>query len=421
MKNANVQIIPVRDTKFNTKTVNIFFCDTLTTERAAYHSLIPMVLRRGTQNYPTTKELNIRCQELYSTGIYADVDKKGEVQIASFTVSFLEEKYAKEETNLFQKAVDLLFEMLGNPLLEHGCFSKNYVEQEKENLCDLIASKINNKSFYANYRCVEEMCAQEAYSIDEMGTEETVRALTAEALYSYYKDVFLKKLPVLVYVTGNVNEADLAYVSTCCEKMGLASEAGNLPSPGTLLPAKDPAKEVIEPMNVIQGKLCMGFRTQTCANDPLYPALTICNMILGGGMESKLFQNVREKESMAYYAYSRIDKFKGVLLVAAGIEIENYEKAKDLILRQVKAIQQGDITEQEFEAAINSYLDAVTQMKDKQRTQAEFYLGQTICNVEGNLDDLTEKIRQVTKEAVVQVSQRILLDTVYFLTAKEDT
>lgn len=164
----------------------------------------------------------------------------------------------------------------------------------------------------------------------------------------------------------------------------------------------------------------MGFRTQTCADDVLYPALTICNMILGGGIESKLFQNVREKESMAYYAYSRVDKFKGVLLVAAGIDVANKEKAQALILEQVKAIQQGDVTEKEFDAAVNSYLDALCQMKDKQRTQAEFYLGQTLCNVQGDLDDLTAKIQQVTKDAVVQAAQRIALDTVYFLTAAEE-
>lgn len=414
-------VIPVRDTKFNTKTVNLFFCDGLTEETASYNALIPLVLRRGTEHYPTSKAINIRCQELYDTGIYADIDKKGEVQVASFTVSVLENRYAKEEPALFQKAVDLLFEMITNPCLEQDVFKTEYVEQEKENLCDLIASKINDKSFYANYRCVETMCAGEAYSVDEMGKEKLIRTITAEDLYAYYKNVFLKKIPLVVYVTGNVSQEDLDYVAYCCEKTGLATEANQqLPVAGSILPVQGEVKEVVEPMHVIQGKLCLGFRTQTCANDPLYPALTICNMILGGGIESKLFQNVREKESMAYYAYSRVDKFKGVMLVAAGIEISKKEKAQALILEQLEAIKQGDITEKEFRAAMNSYLDAVCQMKDKQRTQAEFYLGQTICGVQGDLEALTAKMQQVTKEAVVQVAQRISLDTVYFLTATEE-
>lgn len=421
MTQSNVTIIPVRDTKFNTKTVNLFFCDTLTEERASYHALIPLVLRRGTEHYPTSKAINIRCQELYDTGIYADIDKKGEVQVAAFTVSVLENRFVKEEPDLFRKAVDLLFEMVANPCKEKGTFKREYVEQEKENLCNLIASKINDKSFYANYRCMETMCAGEAYSVDEMGTEEIVRAIDPEALYAYYQQVFLKKLSLLIYVTGNVEQADLEYVAASCEKWGLASQAPDaLPMPGLILPAQGPIKEVTEPMHVIQGKLCLGFRTQTCANDPLYPALTLCNMILGGGIESKLFQNVREKESLAYYAYSRVDKFKGVMLVAAGIDVANKEKAQALILKQLEAIQHGDITEREFQAAINSYLDAVCQMKDKQRTQAEFFLGQTLCGVQGDLDAVTAKMQQVTKEAVVQAAQRIALDTVYFLTAAEE-
>ena len=420
MAHSNVTIIPVRDTKFNTKTVNLFFCDGLTEEKASYNALIPLVLRRGTEKYPTSKAINIRCQELYDTGIYADIDKKGEVQVASFAASVLENRFAKEEPALFQKAVDLLFEMITNPCLEQGVFKTEYVEQEKENLCDLIASKINDKSFYANFRCIETMCVGEAYSVDEMGKEALIRTITSEDLYAYYKNVFLKKIPLVVYVTGNVSQEDLDYVAACCEKAGLAEEAGALPSAGVIVPANLPVKEVREEMHVIQGKLCLGFRTQTCANDPLYPALTICNMILGGGIESKLFQNVREKESMAYYAYSRVDKFKGVLIVAAGIDVANKERAQALILEQVEAIKRGEITEKEFHAAMNSYLDAVCQMKDKQRTQAEFYLGQTICGVQGDLEDLTAKMQQVTKEAVIQAANRISLDTVYFLTATEE-
>lgn len=421
MAQSNITIIPVKDTKFNTKTVNIFICDTLAEERASYNSLIPMVLRRGCVKYPTTKAINVRCQELYDTGIYCDVDKKGEVQVAGFTASVIEERYAKEEHNLFEKAVDLLFEMLTNPCLENGAFRREYVEQEKENLCDLIESKINDKSFYANYRCMETMCANEAYSVDEVGKVDVVRTITPEGLYDYYKNVFLKKLPVVVYVTGNVSQANLDYVAACCGKIERAADAGNkLPDSGTILPVQGPVKEVTEPMHVIQGKLCMGFRTQTRADDPLYPALTVCNMILGGGLESKLFQNVREKESLAYYTYSRVDKFKGVLLIASGIDVANKEKAQKLILEQLEAIQQGDITDKEFNAAVNSYLDALCQMKDKQRTQAEYYLGQTICGVTGDLDDLTAKIQQVTKEAVVEAARRIALDTVYFLTTTED-
>lgn len=421
MAQSNITIIPVRDTKFNTKTVNVFICDTLAQERASYNSLIPMVLRRGTVKYPTTKAINIRCQELYDTGIYCDVDKKGEVQVASFTASVLEDRYVKEETALFQNAVDLLFSMLTEPYTEDGIFKQEYVEQEKDNLCDLIESKINDKSFYANYRCMEIMCANEAYSVDEAGNVDIVRSITPEGLYDYYKNIFLKQLPMVVYVTGNVCQADLDYVAACCQKIERAADATDkLPPSGAIIPVQGPVKEVAEAMHVIQGKLCMGFRTQTRADDPLYPALTICNMILGGGIESKLFQNVREKESLAYYAYSRVDKFKGVLLVAAGIDVANKEKAQELILAQLEAIKQGDISDKEFNAAMNSYLDAVCQMKDKQRTQAEYYLGQTICGITGNLDDLTAKMQRVTKEAVVEAAQRIALDTVYFLTTTEE-
>ena len=82
-------------------------------------------------------------------------------------------------------------------------------------------------------------------------------------------------------------------------------------------PAPDAPREVREALDVTQGKLCIVFRTGCTARDESYPALLMLNAIYGGGVTSKLFQNVREQMSLCYYAGSSIEKFKGVMVVSA--------------------------------------------------------------------------------------------------------
>ena len=79
-------------------------------------------------------------------------------------------------------------------------------------------------------------------------------------------------------------------------------------------------------MDVAQGKLAIGFLTNIKPTDDDYIPLVVFNSVFGAGAHSKLFNNVREKLSLAYYASSQVEKFKGMLVVNAGIEFCNFQK-----------------------------------------------------------------------------------------------
>lgn len=418
MKFNGIELYEIKSDKFKTKTVNVFFCDVLKEETASYNSLLTTVLKRGTAEYPSAKDLIIRGQELYDTRIYTDIDKKGELQIAGFTVSVIDEKYVKDNPRIFEDAVDLLYEVLMNPLTDNGGFKEEYLQQEKQNLCDLIDSKINNKSYYATFRCFEEMCKGEPYSVDEMGDIERIQEISAAQLYDYYRNRFLTTLPIKIFITGDVQQKNIEYVQKKFEGME-RKPLQSLEETVKLLPARKEVKTVTEAMNVMQGKLCLGFRTMTDLTSADYYALSICNMVFGGGTESKLFQNVREKESLAYYVYSRIDKFKGLMIVASGIEAKDKDRALELVLQQLEDIKQGSISDSEFESAVNSYIDAANQMNDGQRTLAEFFLGQMLYGAAVGLEEIIEKVKLVTREAIAEAAKKIQLDTVYFLMPEE--
>ncbi|WP_252891285.1 EF-P 5-aminopentanol modification-associated protein YfmF [Thermoclostridium stercorarium] len=288
---------------------------------------MPYILRRGCRRYPTQQDLALRLEELYGAGVNVAVHKKGEYQIIQLSARFVSDRFTVNGANLFEEVGALLLDILTDPVTENGAFSKEYFEQERENLIQRIRSRVNNKMYYAMQRCMEEMCAGEPFAVNDDGDEERAKTLTNEALFEHYRGL-LTHNPVYVYISGNINDHELERYIRKFEVI----ERNNLISLPSIQVKKEVGelRRIEEPMDVSQGKLCIGFRTQIEANSPEYYPLVIYNGILGGGVHSKLFQNVREKASLAYSAFSTIEKFKGLLVAVCGIEISNRDRLREL-------------------------------------------------------------------------------------------
>ena len=168
-----------------------------------------------------------------------------------------------------------------------------------------------------------------------------------------------------------------------------------------------------------QAKLCLGFSTGIAPTDADYPALMLYNGILGSGAHSKLFNNVREKLSLAYYAASRLERYKGMMLISSGIEIANKQRALDEISVQMEDMRQGKISEYEFDAAMKSIVNALRSLGDDIGYLEDYYLGQTVSGTQMSLEDYIHQIMNVTADDVVRVAKRVQPEMVYFLTAKE--
>ncbi len=412
-----INVYHIKTGKFKTNTINIFFHDTLSRETAALNALIPAVLRRGCRSLPTFQQIALYLEELYGASFDCGVAKKGERQIVQFYIEFISDRYTSENNNLFEKAFELLFEIVTNPVLENGVFKTEYLEQEKENLKKLIASRVNDKMQYAVEKCFEEMCKDEPFGVYEYGTIQDVERIENGMLYSRYRE-FVETLPVDVYFTGIIEDDKLGRV---IEKLSGISRKNikNVEKSRIDIGAKD-VKHVTEKMDVNQGKLTLGFRTNTSPDNDDYYKLLIYNGILGGGgfMHSKLFQNVREKESLAYYVFSRLEKYKGLMAVSSGIEIKNKDRAIEIILKQMDEIKKGNISDYELEATLKTSETGIKSLKDSQLQMVDFYLSQSIAGIEDNFDEMIQKAKRVTRQDVVEIAGRIKLDTIYFLTSR---
>ena len=410
-----IDFYQIKTEKFKTNTINIFFHDNLRKETAAKNAMVPAVLRRGCERFPTLRDISLYLEELYGASFDCGVTKKGERQIIHFYIEFVSDKYAGGNAGQFEKATDLLIDIIMKPVVEKDAFRNDYVDQEKENLRKLIESRVNDKMQYAVDRCFEEMCKDEPFGIYDYGAVDDLADINSRNLFEHYKSM-LETYPMQVFITGNVGEDKIKGIIDKLSNI----KRGKIKKVDITNIEKEVVKvrNVTEPMNVNQGKLSLGFRTNTSSNDEDYYALMVYNGILGGGIHSKLFQNVREKASLAYYVFSRLEKFKGLMIISSGIETDNKDKAIDIILSQMDEIQKGNISDYEYDSTLKAIETGIKSLRDNQLQMVDFYLSQAIVNTDDNFETLNEKIKKVSKQDVVEVSKKIKLDTIYFLTSK---
>lgn len=406
-----LNITCIKTDKFKTNSINLFIHNELSKETASKNALIPMMLRRGSKDYPTMQELSIKLQSLYGSSFNFGIVKKGERQILHFYIDSVNDKYLQNNERLFDASAEVLNSIITNPLIENGMFKDEYLQQEKENLQKLIQSRINDKIQYAIERCYENMCADERFGINELGTAKDIEKIDNASLVNRYSEM-VNTSRVDVMILGDVDD-------TWIENLGKIIKVGTnnsckIENEAVYKKVKE-SKTIVEEMDVNQGKLSMGFRTNTAPTDSDYYSLMVYSSILGGGVHSKLHQNVREKESLAYYAFARLEKMKGLMMVGSGIEAEKYDKAREIILNQIEDIRLGNISDFEFDTAITTMKNGIRAMSDEPRQMVDFYLGQSILGTDDDFSSTIKKISEVKREDIVKVAQKIQLDTVHFI------
>ena len=419
---TNIRLAPqvtlraMQTDKFKTGCFSINLVRPHCAETAAEDALLPSVLLRATERYPDISSISARLDELYGATFGTLVRRKGEIKLTGFYADFIEDDFLPAGDEVFAPMVDFAREVLFRPFTENGCFCPRFVEGEKQNLINAIESSLNDKRTYATTRLLREMCADEAYGVPRLGTVPAVRRITAQSLWAHYQTV-LATSRVEIFYAGRRSPEDAAAVFSRLFAGRTAVEAVPVGT-AVVRAALHTPHEVEETLDVLQGKLVLGLRTGITGSDEDYPALSLLNAVLGAGMTSKLFVNVREKRSLCYYASSSIEKYKGILLISSGISAERRAEAQTAILAELDACRRGEITETELESARRQLLSALRASMDAPAQLDDFYLGLALCGGE-DIPALMEKVTALTVPELAAAAQKLSLDTVYFLKGAE--
>jgi predicted Zn-dependent peptidase len=413
MKGYRLHIIKTE--KYKTNTFVWRMKAPLNKQEVTQRALLPYVMQSNTKKYPQTTLLRSYLDDLYGASLFVDVQKKGEYHVISFTLEIANEKFLSDRTPLLKKAVELLAEILMNPNAENGAFDRATVEAEKRALKQRIQSLYDDKMRYSSFRLIEEMCKDEPYSAYIHGQMEDVDPITPEALFQFYQKAFGED-EMDFYVIGDVNEEEVYSVA---DELLHFQPRNPKKIEASRIKKAIQEKEVREVQDVKQGKLNIGYRTHVVYGDDDYFALQVFNGIFGGFSHSKLFINVREKASLAYYAASRLESHKGLMMVMCGIDNKNYQQAVTIIKEQLDAMKKGDFSDEELEQTKAVIRNQILETIDTPRGIVEVLYHNVVAGKNISLDDWLEKMEQTTQEQIIEVAKKIELDTIYFLTEKE--
>ena len=408
-----IKLHEIQTDKFKTNLIAVFLTMPITRENVTKNALISAVLRRGSKNMPTLAQISKDMEEMYGASFNCGIDKTGDNHVLKFYIETINDNYIpQKDENMLKTAIEKLLEIIFNPLIENNSFKQEYIDQEKENIKRIINGKADNKARYAFDRCLEEMYKDKSYGLYKYGYIEDLEKITAENLYKYYKKM-ISECKIDIFVSGNVDEVTK-----------IVEENENIQK----LPDREPQyilnkieekenveeKEIIEEMDVTQGKIVIGADLHLEDESQMYDAV-VYNAILGGSANSKMFQEVREKASLAYTAGSNYIRYKSNIFIKCGIEIKNYQKAMEIIKKQLEDMKNGIFTDEDIANAKKGIISVIKSIDDEQDTQITYLFGHELTNITTTEEEYMEKINKVSKENIIKVAKSIAINTVYFL------
>jgi len=399
--------------KFKTNVMSVCFSVPLCRENITKTALIPRLLKRGTEKYPTMTELSRRAEELYGASIGANIGKRGDRAIVKCSVQFVSDSFINE--SIIGDITDLLKEFIFCPAIKDNAFDEEYVNQEKENAKNHILGLINDKKEYASVKCTEIMFEGDPYEVFPFGYVEDLDAIDGKNLYERYEEI-IKSAKVDVYVSGSFDrdivreKIEESFKPFLCDRTPEFCETKLAVNEDNI-----EIKNVTEEMPVSQSKLSMGFNCGIAPISDDYYAMAVFSCIYGGSPFSKLFNNVREKLSLAYYVFSAFDRNKSFVKINAGIEASKFDEAYNEIMLQLDAMKNGDFTDDEILSAKMYMKTQSGSVKDSLAATEDFYMTRELLGYEESVDEFMDKINLVTRERIIAAANTLQLDTVYFL------
>ena len=409
-----IKLHTIKTEKFKTNLIAIMLTKKLNRENVTKNALVPAVLRRGTKNLTTQEEINKKLEEMYGASLDCGLDKTGDNQVLKFYIETVNDEFLPQEAeNMLKTSLEKIFEFVFNPYLENGCFKKEYVEQEKENIKQIIDGKIDNKARYSLDRCIEEMYKDKPYGLYKYGYVEDMKNINEKNLYEYYQQL-INECKIDIFVSGIIDEETENIIKNNENIIKLKDREPQYNEPKIIAKRTEKENNVQESMDVTQGKLIIGMDLDI-DDDNLRFDVMIYNSIFGGSANSKLFQNVREKASLAYTASSSYYRLKNNIFINCGIEIKNYEKALEIIKQQIEDMKKGDFTDEEVENAKKGIIASIKTIDDEQDTEITYFFSQELSKSKCNIEQYMQRISEVTKDKVVDVANKVSINTVYFL------
>ena len=405
---------------FKTNIACVLLTVPLERDTVTSNALIPFLLRSGTKSLTSQLEINKKLEEMYGATFDCGIDKMGDNQVLKFYIESINDNFTNGKDEILKDSINFILDIVFNTLIENGEFKEDILNIEKENLKQVIEGKIDDKDIYAFENCINSMYGDKGFGLYKYGYLEDISKITAKSLAETYLNL-INTCKIDIFISGDLQNTNIKDILTNNKNINKLPERQPnyiLNNESTESKQKvDNYNEKQEKMDISQGKLVIGLDILSKIPKQNCVAL-VYNAILGDGANSMLFQNVREKASLAYSTKSKYVKQKGNIFIRCGIEVDNYQKALDIIKEQLENIEKGNFTDDDINNAKCYLISGIKAIEEEQDSEIVFYIGNEISSSDMSLQEYIDEILSVKKEEIIEFAKSLQYNTIYFLSNK---
>ena len=398
--------------KFNRCRITIRFQYPACRETATASAVLPLVLERCCADYPDMTLLSRRLAKLYGADLSVDNSTNGANRVLTVSVTGIKDEFALEGEDLTAEYADLVFGVAFRPYLVNGRFDEEALAIERGKLRQQLQAEVNDKRLYCVRQARRRFFGDSLAGVERDGYLEEVDGVTPQLLTQVYEEM-LCRASIEVTAIGAKDETVRRLLLAALEGRKRDWQA---PLPGLFMPRRQPDHQV-ETMDMVQAKLCLLFTAGRCTGAQEIAASRLAMALYGGSVTSRLFLNVREKQSLCYYCSSSYTSVTGCMMVDSGVEPANARKAEAAILKELAQLCDGPITDEEMEDCRRGLLSSLESVEDSLSGLEGWYFAEIARG--GSVSTPAQAraaLEQVTKEQVRQVLRQFTLSVSYLLT-----
>ena len=399
----------IKTDNYKTITVKIYFRERINKDTITKRNFLNSMLFLSCKDYPTKREMTLKSQELYAATVTYNSRRLGNYLDSIYTLKVLNDTYTEEDN--FKNSLSFFSSILLNPNIENKAFKENDFNVIHSRMKSNLEGLEDDKASYATVRLLDEIDKDSSVSIRTIGYLEDLENITKENLYDYYLYMINHDL-IDIFVLGDIDVDEVSKMIQDDFKIETFKRKND--DLHLNVCERNKPKYIEEVVDAKQSQLALALSLKDLTPYERNYPLTLYNIILGGGDNSFLFQEVREKASLAYYIGSTPNKCDDLILIRSAVTPTMENKAIALIKKQIKRLKSADFTNDDVKKAKEYFTTALDDMLESPLEIIDCYYMMEILGVD-DFKTKREKMLMVTKEEIVEVAKKVSIHTIFCL------
>ena len=404
--NKTYNIYTIKTDKFRTCHMEIIFRNNIEKSEITKRGMLTEMLVENSNFLNTRKDMIIELENLYNSYFYGVTNRIGSSVLTSFCFDFINPSLVNESIEQFIK---FPINTILNPNVKNNEFDITTFEYIKERMKADIESIIEDPKKYSIDKLINNMCSDTESSININGYIDDLNLITPTNLYEYYLNM-LNHDYIDIYIIGDLDMNEVSNIIKENLKINIYKDHKVTYEIENKITNK--SKKIIENYNFGQENICFGLNIDNITDYEKNYVAHIYNMILGGSsLESKLYNRLRNENSLCYACSSIYQKFDKLIIIHTQISQENENLAIKLIKKSINDMVVGNITDEELENAKKYITTTLSMSEDVPGRIIDNYLYKNLYG----LDDIEIRIKNynnITKKEIINFAKKVKLNTI---------